>query len=104
MSAGFDVIIDSNPAQIPLRKDVWFGRKRLQRRPVDLFEKLAPVLAKPSDGSFLVELRQERRKRRVDLCQREEGAVAKPAQKPAFHHQHRLLDLRFIPRPTRPGR
>ena len=53
------VIIDADPAQIPLRKDVRLSWKRLQRWPVNLFEKLPPGLAKPSDGSVFVELLQE---------------------------------------------
>ncbi len=95
--ADFDVIIDTDPAQTPLRKNVRLGRKWLQGRTVDLFEKLAPRLAKPSDRSFLVQLLEKSRKRRVDLQQGTETAVAEPAEKPALHQENRLFCLGFIP-------
>lgn len=55
----FDVIVDAAPADAPLGKYVSALRQRLQSRPIDLLQQLAPSDAEPPDRPFLAEARQQ---------------------------------------------
>ena len=50
-----DVIIDANAPRAPFGQDMRGVRQELQRRPVDLFEKLTARDAQPADRSFFNE-------------------------------------------------
>ena len=84
------------------RELVRFGRKRLQRRAIDLFEQLPARHAEPPDRALFVEMRHQLADRRVDLRQAVKGSMAQPPEKPSLNDEHRLLDFCFIPRPPRP--
>ena len=99
-----DMIVDADPTDPPLREHVRAPRQGLQRRPVDLLQQLAAGDAEPPDRPFLVEPGHQLGERRIDLGEAVEDAVAQPPEQPALDHQHRLLDLRLVARPSRPGR
>ena len=53
MFVDIDVIIDSDTASAPFGKHVGLGRQRLERRPVDFFEQLAPCHPETPDRAFV---------------------------------------------------
>ena len=104
MGGGVDVIIDADAACPPFGELIGLGRQRLQRRAIDLFEQLPARYAEPPDRTLFVEMLQQIADRRVDLGQTVKSSVAQPPEKPSLDDEHRLLDLRLVPRSSRPGR
>ena len=104
MPLDIDVIIDADPADAPFGEHVRLHRQRFERRPVQLFEQLAPGHAEPADRQLVIYPDQQCADRRVQLLQAVETPVAQTAENPALHDQHRSFDLRFIAGLARPCR
>ncbi len=91
-----DMIIDTDPANAPLGKDIGLDRQGFEHRPVELFEELAPRHAEPADRPFVVETDQQLADRLVQLRQAVEDPVPEAPQDPALHDQHARLDLGLV--------
>ena len=99
-----DVIVDADSGQAPFAVFVSAVGQGLERRPVDLFEQLAAGDAEPTQGLALVELGHEFAERGVDVGEAGEDPAPEPAQQPTLDDQHRLLNLGFVARLSRPRR
>ena len=104
MPVDIDVIIDADTAGAPFGEHVGLGRQGLERRPVELFEQLAPRHAEPPDRALVVEPRQQLGDGLVQLAQAVELPIAQAAENPALHDQHADFDLGLVARPARPCR
>ena len=104
VEAGVDVIIDADAASAPFAIFVGLARQGPQRRAIDLLEQLPARHAEPADRALLVEIRQQFADRRIDLGQAVKSSAAQPPQQPSLDDEHRLLDLRLVPRLSRPRR
>ena len=98
-----DMVVEVDPAALPLGVFVGFGRQRLQRRPVELLEERPPAGA-PAAHRPVVEIVEQGADRGVEIGQREEAPVPQPRQNPAPDHLDPDLDFRFVARLVGPRR
>ena len=75
-----DVIIDADPADTPLRKDVRVDRQRLELGPIEFFEQLPARAAKPAQRLFLIEPFEQLGDRRIELGKAVEPPMARRAK------------------------
>ena len=106
-----DVVVDVDPAPLPLRQDVAVGGQRSERRAVELL-----VEGAAADAELLhrpvVEVVEQHADRRVERSEVEEGLVAEPGEDPSLRQEyarlHRTLVTGFLraaqeSRPRRSG-
>jgi len=72
-----DMVIEVDPAALPLGVFVGFGRQGLQRRPVELVIQRPPA-GSPAAHRPVVEIIEQRADRRIKVGQREEAPVPQP--------------------------
>jgi hypothetical protein len=72
-----DMVIEVDPAVLPLGVFVGFGRQGLQRRTVELIIQRPPA-GSPAAHRPVVEIIEQRADRRVEVGQREEAPVPQP--------------------------
>lgn len=58
MLVDIDVIIDPDPAGAPFGEHIRLSRQGPERRPIEIFEKLAPRYAETPDRAFVVQSHQ----------------------------------------------
>ena len=95
---GVDVIIDADPTHAPFAEDIGLGRKRLERRTVDLLQQFAGELRRSLRMVVFVQMLEQLADGFVDLSQADEDAVTVPPEQPALDNQHRLFDFRLVAR------
>src|ERR1700685_902648 len=96
MLLDLDVIIEIDPAELPVSVFVRSWRQRPERGPVELLVGCAPCRAPAAPGPIL-ELTNPVSDRLVQFGQREEPLVAQPGQDPALHDLDANLDLGLVP-------
>jgi hypothetical protein len=104
MLVDLDMVVDPDPAGLPLGEDVGLDRQRLQGRSVDLLQQHPPGLADPPDRALLIEPGQKLADRLVHLVEGMEPAMTEAAEKPALDDQHAAFHLGLVARAARPGR
>ena len=97
MIGDLDVVVGRDPALLPLGILIGRRRKRLERRPIDLCEQLAPADAKLAHD-LGVEVGDALADRGIELMEREEAAVAQPRQHEPLDNLHRHFDLGLVAR------
>jgi len=103
MLGDLDVIIEVDPAALPLGILVRLIRQWGQRRAIELLEQVAPT-SSPAAQRSIVQLDKERVDRLVEGGEREEAAVAQARQDPSPDDLDPDFDLGFVARPIRPCR
>ena len=98
-----DMVIEVDPAALPLGILVGFGRQGAPVPPVELVKQLAPA-ASPAAHRPVVEIIEQCADRRIKVGQREEAPVPQPRQNPAPDDLDADLDFRFVARTIRPRR
>ena len=98
-----DMVVEVDPAALPLGVFVGFGRQRLQRRLVELVIQRPPARS-PAAHRPVVEIIEQGADRRVEIGQREEAPVPQPRQNPASDHLDPDLYFRLVARFVRPRR
>src|SRR6185312_7169544 len=100
MLGDLDVIIEVDPAALPLGILVRFIRQGGERRMIELFEQVAPT-SPPAPERSIVQLDKVAVDRLVEGGEREEAAVAQTRQNPSPDDLDPDLDLGFVARPIR---
>src|SRR3954464_85358 len=95
MLGDLDVIIEVDPAALPLGILVRFIRQGSERRTIELFEQVAPT-SSPTPERSVVQLDQERVDRLVEGGERKEAAVAQACQDPSSDDLDPDFDLGFV--------
>lgn len=103
MLGDLDVIIEVDPAALPLGILVRIIRQGGERRTIELLEQFAPT-SSPAPQRSIVQLDKERVNRLVEGDEREEAAVAQACQNPSPNDLDPDFDLGFVARPIRPCR
>ncbi len=101
MLGDLDVIIEVDPAALPLGILVRLIRQGGERRTIELLEQLAPTSSPTSERS-IVQIDKERVNCLVEGGEREEVAVAQACQNPAPDDLDPDFDLGFVARTIRP--
>ena len=82
MLSDLDVIVEVDPAALPLGILVRFIRQRGERRMIELLEQVAPT-SSPAPERSIVQLDKKRVDRLIEGGKREEAAVAQARQNPS---------------------
>jgi hypothetical protein len=82
MLGDLDMVVETDPAALPLGVFVRQWRQRPERRFVELLEERPPVRT-PAARRPVVKLGEQGADRRIELGQREEASVPQPCQDPA---------------------
>ncbi len=98
-----DVVVDRDPARLPLGQLVALRRQGLQGRPIELLVELAAAGAEALHRPA-VELTQLLPDRLVELDEAEKRLIAQGGQDPALGHQDGGLHLRLVAGLAHPGR
>jgi hypothetical protein len=93
------MVIDADAPDAPFGKDIRLHRQRLQLRPVEFLQKLAPGTAKPTDDALFVEARHQIGDRGVQLGEAVESPVTQTAEQPALDDEDAALDLGLLSSP-----
>src|SRR5258706_2567763 len=101
MLGDLDVIIEVDPAALPLGILIRFIRQGGERRMIELLEQVAPT-SPPAPERSIVQLDKERVNCLVEGGEREEAAVAQTRQNPSPDDLDPDFDLGFFPRPILP--
>ncbi len=104
VTGDFDVVVEPDLANPPLRQDVRFGRQELQPRLIELFEQLSAGATNIAEHALFVQSREELGYGGVHLGQAVEPTVAKPPQEPALHDPDQSFDLGLVTRLARTRR
>ena len=94
MFGDLDMVIEIDPAALPLGILVRFIRQGGERRMIELLEQVAPT-SPPAPERSIVQLDKERVDRLVEGCEREEAAVAQARQNPSTDDLDPDFDLGF---------
>ena len=94
--ADLDMVVEADPAALPLGVFVGQRRQRSERRFVKLLEKRPPARA-PAAHRTVIELVEQGADRGVELGEREKAAMPQPCQDPAPNDLDANLDFSFIP-------
>ena len=84
MPLDLDVVVEPDPAFLPLGVDVGLGRQRLERRALDLLEQRAAAGAEMARDAVRSSASTSSADGGVQLGEREEAAVAQPGDDPAL--------------------
>src|SRR3954468_3105058 len=95
MLGDLDVIIEVDPAALPLGILVRFIRQGSERRTIELFEQVAPT-SSPTPERSVVQLDQECVDRLVEGGEGEESAVAQTRENPSSDDLDPDFDLGFV--------
>src|SRR5581483_5523313 len=90
-----DVIIEIDPAALPLGILIGLIRQSGERPAIELLEQVAPT-SSPAAQRSIVQLDEERMDRLVEGCKREEAAVAQARQYPSPDDLDPDFDLGFV--------
>ena len=103
MLGDLDMIIEVDPAALPLGILVRLIRQGGERRMIELLEQFAPT-SSPAAERSIVQLDKKRVDCLVEGGEREEAAVAQARQNPSPDDLDPDFDLGFVARPIRPRR
>src|SRR5277367_3955061 len=95
MPLDFDVVVEADPAFLPLRVNIGLDRQLLERGALDLLEQRTPA-GPQMPRHAIVELRDQLPDGGVKFSQREEAPIAQLRDHPTSRNLNPNLNLRFI--------